>query len=125
MVMTSVEITGKTLTIEEVVKVAYNRATLKPLSEETKERMHATQAWLGEAIKNKETVFYGINTGFGSHANETISPDQAGILSRNVILADVAGVGQPLPKAIVRAYHSWRAFRNSAGGGGNPDGDAQ
>jgi histidine ammonia-lyase len=113
--MTSVEITGKTLAIEEVVKVADNRAALKPLREETKQRMHATQAWLGDAIKKKETVFYGINTGFGSHANETISPDQAGILSRNVILADVAGVGQPLPKAIVRAMMVIRA--NTIAGG--------
>jgi histidine ammonia-lyase len=103
MVMTSMEITGKTLTIEEVVNVAYDRATLKPLGEETRERMNATQAWLENAIKNEDNAFYGINTGFGSHANETISPDQAGILSRNVILADVAGVGQPLPKAIVKA----------------------
>jgi histidine ammonia-lyase len=113
--MTSVEITGKTLTIEEVVQVAHNRAALKPLSEETKQRMLATQAWLGDAIKKKETVFYGINTGFGSHANETISPDQAGILSRNVILADVAGVGQPMPKAIVRAMMVIRA--NTIAGG--------
>ena len=115
MVTTSEEINGKTLTIEKVVKVAYGRATLKPLREETKERMKATQAWLDDAIRKKETVFYGINTGFGSHANETISPDQAGILSRNVILADVAGVGQPLPKAIVRAMMVLRA--NTLAGG--------
>jgi len=115
MVMTSVEITGKTLTIEEVVNVADNRATLQPLSEETKERMNATQVWLDDAVKNRETAFYGINTGFGSHANETISPDQAGILSRNVILADVAGVGQPLDKAIVRAMMVIRA--NTIAGG--------
>jgi len=113
--MTSVEITGKTLTIEEVLSVAYNRATLKPLREETRERMNATQAWLEDAINNKETAFYGINTGFGSHSNETISPDQAGTLSRNVILADVAGVGRPLPKKIVRAMMVIRA--NTIAGG--------
>lgn len=115
MIMTSVEITGKTLTIEEVVDVAFNRAMLKPLGEETRERMNATQAWLEQAIQNEDTVFYGINTGFGSHANETISPDQAGILSRNVILADVAGIGQPLPGAIVRAMMVIRA--NTMAGG--------
>ncbi|MFQ5484634.1 MAG: histidine ammonia-lyase [Desulfobacterales bacterium] len=115
MVMTSVEITGKNLTIEEVLSVAYNRATLKPIREETRERMNATQAWLDDAINNKDTAFYGINTGFGSHSNETISPDQAGTLSRNVILADVAGVGQPLPKEIVRAMMVIRA--NTIAGG--------
>jgi histidine ammonia-lyase len=113
--MTTVEITGKTLSIEEVNAVALDRATVKPLSQDTKARMIATQQWLENAIQKRDTVFYGINTGFGSHANETIDPDQAGILSRNVILADVAGIGAPLPKSIVRAMMVIRA--NTMAGG--------
>jgi len=113
--MTTVEITGKTLKIEEVIAVAYNRATVKPLSQETKTRMTATQLWLKNAIQKGKPVLYGINTGFGSHANETINPDQAGILSRNVILADVAGIGKPLPESIVRAMMIIRA--NTMAGG--------
>jgi histidine ammonia-lyase len=113
--MTTVEITGKTLKIEEVIAVADNRAALKPLNPETKARMTATQQWLENAIQKKDTVFYGINTGFGSHATETIGSDQAGMLSRNVILADVAGIGKPLPESIVRAMMIIRA--NTMAGG--------
>ncbi|MBW2614464.1 MAG: aromatic amino acid lyase, partial [Deltaproteobacteria bacterium] len=113
--MTAVEITGKVLAIEEVNAVAQNRATVEPLSQETKTRMTTTQEWLNHAIQKQDTVFYGINTGFGSHANETIDPTQADQLSRNVILADVAGIGKPLPEEIVRAMMVIRA--NTMAGG--------
>ena len=113
--MTAIDITGKKLTIEEVNAVAYNLAKVNLLDQETKARMTTTQEWLDQAIQKQDTVFYGINTGFGSHANETIDPDQAGQLSRNVILADVAGIGKPLPEEIVRAMMVIRA--NTIAGG--------
>ena len=113
--MTTIEITGKALTIEEVNAIANARASVSPLSPETKSRMTATHQWLIQAIQKRDTVFYGINTGFGSHANETIDPDQAGVLSRNVILADVAGIGKPLAEPIVRAMMVIRA--NTMAGG--------
>jgi histidine ammonia-lyase len=113
--ITEIDITGKALNIEEVNAVANARATVKSLSPETTSRMIATHQWLIQAIQKRDTVFYGINTGFGSHANETIHPDQAGILSRNVILADVAGIGDPLPEPIVRAMMVIRA--NTMAGG--------
>jgi len=110
-----IDLTGKALTIEEVNTVANAKATVKPLGQETISRMTATHQWLIQAIQKRDTVFYGINTGFGSHANETIDPDQAGILSRNVILADVAGIGKPLAEPIVRAMMVIRA--NTMAGG--------
>jgi histidine ammonia-lyase len=113
--MNSVEITGKTLTIEEVVAVAKNRAIVKPLGQETRKRMEASQQWMHDAIHKKNKVFYGINTGFGSHANDVIASDQASQLSRNVILADVTGIGDPLPREIVRAMMFIRANTISSG----------
>lgn len=115
MSITEVNITGQTLTIEEVVAVAYNRARVLPLSQETKDRMLASHEWLDDAITNNGAVFYGINTGFGAHANVAIKPEQAGQLSRNVVLADVAGVGNPLPKEVVRATMLIRANAISTG----------
>ena len=113
--MATVEITGKRLTIEEVVAVARDKVTVAPLGNETKNRMNATRKWLENEISRGEHVFYGINTGFGSHASETIDAKQAGVLSRNVILADVAGVGKPLPEEIVRGMMFIRA--NTMAGG--------
>ncbi|MBW2593670.1 MAG: aromatic amino acid lyase, partial [Deltaproteobacteria bacterium] len=113
--MAAVEITGKQLTIEEVVAVAYEKTSVQPLSDETRKQMETTQKWLQDAIEKKNAVFYGINTGFGSHASQSISPEDAGKLSRNVILSDVAAVGEPLPKEVVRAMMLIRA--NTMAGG--------
>ncbi len=115
MSITEVNITGQNLTIEEVVAVAYNRAKVLPLSQETKDRMMASHEWLDNAISNVGNTFYGINTGFGAHANVAIKPEQAGQLSRNVVLSDVAGVGKPLPKEVVRATMLIRANAISTG----------
>jgi histidine ammonia-lyase len=115
MTTTVVEITGKTLTIGEVVSVARGRATVAPLGEEARKAMEVTQEWLSDEIQEQGTRFYGINTGFGSHANESIDASQAGLHSRNVVLADVAAVGDPLPAEIVRAMMLIRA--NSIAGG--------
>jgi histidine ammonia-lyase len=115
MKITEIDLTGKTLTIEEVDAVANAGARIKPLGRETTSRMTATHQWLSQAIQKQDTAFYGINTGFGSHANETIHPEQAGILSRNVILADIAGLGAPLPEPVVRAMMVIRA--NTMAGG--------
>ena len=115
MTPTSIEINGHRLTLEEVVAVACQQAKVTPLSPATKQQMEATQQWLTSEINKEETVFYGINTGFGSHASRSISADQAGLLSRNVVLSDVAGIGDPLPREIVRAMMVIRA--NTMAGG--------
>ncbi len=77
MEFTSTNITGRTLSIEEVVAVAYRKATVNPLNEETKTRMEESNKWLQNAIFNDKELFYGINTGFGSHANQAIDPEKA------------------------------------------------
>jgi len=51
---------------------------------------------------------YGVNTGFGSLANQQIAVEQTRQLSRNAILTCVCGVGRPLPMEIVRAMMTIR-----------------
>jgi histidine ammonia-lyase len=115
MPITSVEITGKSLTIEEVAAVAHKKAAVAELGKETRAGMEQTQNWLSDEIVKQGTRFYGINTGFGSHAKETIDSNMAGQLSRNVVLSDVAGIGAPLAEEVVRAMMLIRA--NSIAGG--------
>jgi histidine ammonia-lyase len=45
---------------------------------------------------------YGINTGFGLLAQTRIPPDQLELLQRNLLLSHAAGIGEPLPDAVVR-----------------------
>src|SRR5258708_2077912 len=45
---------------------------------------------------------YGINTGFGKLANIRIAAADLEALQRNIVLSHAAGVGAPMPDAVVR-----------------------
>lgn len=54
------------------------------------------------AIVDKGAPVYGINTGFGKLANIGIARDDLATLQRNLVISHAAGVGEPVPAAIVR-----------------------
>ena len=104
-----IELTGNTLTIEQLVSVARHHERVAPLDGEVAARMQRSHAWVADAIRREGKIIYGVNTGFGSLATRQISADQARQLSRNLILLCVVGVGDPLPGEIVRAMMAIRA----------------
>jgi histidine ammonia-lyase len=55
-----------------------------------------------EAIVAKGDPVYGINTGFGKLASVRIGAADLATLQRNIVLSHAAGVGEPLPVAVVR-----------------------
>jgi len=55
-----------------------------------------------EAIVAKGDPVYGINTGFGKLASVRIGQADLATLQRNIVLSHAAGVGEPLPAAVVR-----------------------
>jgi histidine ammonia-lyase len=57
---------------------------------------------LVEEIIGLGDAAYGINTGFGLLAQTRIPPDQLELLQRNLLLSHAAGIGEPLPDAVVR-----------------------
>ena len=62
----------------------------------------AAAADLVAAIVAKGEPVYGINTGFGKLASVRIDAADLATLQRNIVLSHAAGVGEPLPPAIVR-----------------------
>ena len=104
-----IEITGDTLTVEQVVHVARYGARVAPLSDDVRARMERSHEWVMETLSQQGSVIYGVNTGFGSLATTRIALDETRQLSRNVIVLCVCGVGDPLPKDIVRAMMVIRA----------------
>jgi histidine ammonia-lyase len=54
------------------------------------------------AIVAKGEPVYGINTGFGKLASVRIGSDDLEKLQRNIVLSHAAGVGEPMPVAVVR-----------------------
>jgi len=66
-----------------------------------KERVDAAAAVVAAAAAGDAAV-YGINTGFGKLASTRIPASQTSQLQRNLILSHCCGVGEPLPRAVVR-----------------------
>ena len=62
------------------------------------ERSAATVA----AIVGRGEPVYGINTGFGKLASVRIGAHELETLQRNIVLSHAAGIGEPMPVAVVR-----------------------
>lgn len=54
------------------------------------------------AIVARDAPVYGINTGFGKLASVRIEREDLATLQRNIVLSHAAGVGEPMPAAVVR-----------------------
>jgi histidine ammonia-lyase len=104
-----IELSGETLTIEQLAAVARAHAPVAALSAEVKARMQRSYDWVERSIHANGKALYGVNTGFGSLANKQISASEARQLSRNVIVLCVCGVGKALPEDVVRAMMLIRA----------------
>jgi histidine ammonia-lyase len=113
-----INLTGCDLIIEEVVAVARQGEKVAPLDAPVRERMEASLRWVRETVADGATVIYGVNTGFGRLATERIGAEDAGRLSRNLILHTCSGVGPPLPEDVVRAMMLIRANTLARGNSG-------
>ena len=70
------------------------------LSESALDLIETSHQTVQKVIKDKKTV-YGINTGFGSLANQTISEEHLKQLQRNIVLSHACGTGLLLSDEIV------------------------
>jgi histidine ammonia-lyase len=99
---------GESLSIEDIVRVARDPAARVGIDPEPRRALLQSRGIVDRAIQSGQTI-YGINTGFGKLANVRIPPDQLDRLQTNLIRSHAAGVGTPLPPAIVRAVMLLRA----------------
>jgi histidine ammonia-lyase len=89
------------LTIEQVVAVARERTPVH-LGDVARERL-ATAAAVIERIVAEERVVYGVTTGFGQLATTSIPAEKVRELQQNLVRSHAVGVGEPLPREVVRA----------------------
>ena len=85
----------------DLLERIYREDTPIELDPSCKARVDAAAAVVTNASRGKQPV-YGINTGFGKLASTRIPADQTSQLQRNLILSHCCGVGDPLPRAVVR-----------------------
>src|ERR1700738_1935366 len=80
---------------------ALYRGSSAAMHESCWDKIAAGAASVAKIVGRGEPV-YGINTGFGKLANIRIAADDLETLQRNIVLSHAAGVGPPMPDAVVR-----------------------
>jgi histidine ammonia-lyase len=71
------------------------------LDDPSMDRIRASAASVERIVASGETV-YGVNTGFGLLANTRIPPERLAELQTNLILSHSCGLGDMLPRTVVR-----------------------
>ena len=87
-------------TLEELRRI-YREDITPGIDPHCRDRVDAAAAVVATAAAGDAAV-YGINTGFGKLASTRIPAAQTSQLQRNLILSHCCGVGDPLPRAVVR-----------------------
>jgi histidine ammonia-lyase len=100
-------LTGADLTIGDVEAVARGRAAVT-LDPDARSRMAESRAVIERLVAAGEVV-YGVTTGFGALASRAVPADDAARLQENLLVSHAAGVGEPLPRDVVRAMLLLRA----------------
>ncbi|MBI5081575.1 MAG: aromatic amino acid lyase, partial [Chloroflexi bacterium] len=57
------QLTGESLTIEDVIAVARHGLQVAPLSETVIARMDQSYQWIYDSVYNTDRIIYGVNTG--------------------------------------------------------------
>ena len=111
--MRTVVVSGDPLTVEDVVDVAFRRATAR-LGADAESRMAASRDVVARAVA-RDDVVYGVTTGFGALADTTVGRPDLERMQRALVLSHAAGVGDPLDDATTRALLLLRARTLAAG----------
>jgi len=82
------------------LKQLFTSKTTLTLDPACSQAITAANQTVNDVIRSKKTV-YGINTGFGSLANQTISEDKLQQLQRNIVLSHACGTGELLDDDVV------------------------
>ena len=101
------ELNGKTLTLEEIADVAIRgeHVTISPLA---RSRVSASRELI-EQIVARDTVVYGVNTGFGKLSDVRVPANELRQLQLNLVRSHACGIGRPLSESEVRAMMLLRA----------------
>src|SRR6478736_70691 len=104
---TAVVLDGHSLTLDDVVAVAVQRAPVE-LAPAARARMEQANAVVA-ALVESGAVAYGVTTGFGKLSEIAIPPARLGELQVNLVRSHAAGVGPLLSERETRAMMLLRA----------------
>jgi len=94
------QITSEHLSIEKVKEIIFSN-TVVELSDLAKSKIQKCRDFLNSNNITKD-VHYGINTGFGSLCNTVIDDKNLSKLQRNLVISHACGLGEEVPKEIIK-----------------------
>jgi histidine ammonia-lyase len=97
----AITITGKNLSIEDIVAVARHGQPVE-LHPDARARIAHCRAFLDDRLAARE-IMYGVNTGIGEFSEVVLDDDQVRDFQRFLIYNHAAGIGGPCPEDHVRA----------------------
>lgn len=94
-------ISSEHLSISDVQEILNSNTKLK-LSDSAIEKIKKCRDYLDNKLASGQDVFYGINTGFGALCNTVISKEDLSTLQSNLVRSHACGVGEEVPRQIVK-----------------------
>jgi histidine ammonia-lyase len=94
-------ISDKPLNIDKLKVILQENFKLE-LAAETKQRISKCRKYLDEKIALSDEPIYGINTGFGSLYDKSISKSDLNTLQRNLVMSHACGLGDEVPLDVVK-----------------------
>lgn len=110
-------ISSEWLTIDKVSQLLQPGVKLE-LSDDARSRIIRCREYLDNKMKSQKEPIYGITTGFGSLCNISIGADQLKQLQKNLVMSHSCGVGERVPREIVRLMLLLKAQSLSYGNSG-------
>ncbi len=104
------------VTLDDLESIWRNEWTYL-LHDSAKPSVDAAAAKVAQIAAGTDAV-YGINTGFGKLASLKIAPDDTAALQRNLILSHCCGVGDPMPRDVLRMMMTLKVISLGRGASG-------
>ncbi len=94
-------ITKEEMTAADVRRIVEQNLKIG-ISSEVESDIKKGRAYLEKKLKETDTLYYGINTGFGSLCNVRIDETEIENLQRNLVVSHACGTGDEIPKEMTR-----------------------
>lgn len=101
------QLSGQPISLQQIAAVAFGNSAVS-ISADARSRIDSSRKVI-EDIVSRETVVYGVNTGFGKLAEVRIPRGELRTLQLNLVRSHACGIGPPLSEPEVRAMMLLRA----------------
>jgi len=95
------KISSKTLNLSTINDIVIQQKNIE-LSSEAIDKISKCRDYLNAKMQEEDNPIYGINTGFGSLCNVKISKENLTQLQENLVMSHACGIGDLVPKEIVK-----------------------